>query len=193
MGSAVMAVSSGRSGEYSILLAPLGNGRSVFSATAAYCTLVALACAGAIVMNTFSACVPLFSDIIRDVGFSALEVNGATYFCQPPAASALSTASAACATGSGDVKIVVTALAKVSLAPATRGSRLVSSAPLSAFSAFCDLSAFSDFSGSDFEHPPTSIARQENANIRLCDLPRFVLPNRLSPTMINSSVRYGYS
>src|SRR5450631_4048580 len=100
------------------------------------------------------------------------------YFCQPPAASALSTVSAVCATESGEVKIVVAGLAKTSLAPATLGRRLVLNVPSSGFS------------GLDSEHPPASTAKQANAKIKPRDLPpKSLPPNPLSPPMVNSSVR----
>ena len=98
---------------------------------------------------------------------------GATYFCQPPAASALSTVSAVCATESGEVKIVVAGLAKTSLAPETRGRRLASNAPVSALA-----------SGLDSLHPPASTAKQAKANIKSRDFLKHIVP----PPMINISI-----
>src|SRR5665213_876980 len=97
------------------------------------------------------------------------------YFCHPAAASALSTVSAVFATESGDVKIVLAGLAKTSLAPVTRGRRLVSNTPLSA-------------SLSDLEHPAASAARQIIANAKPRDLPRLVMPNCVSPPVVKISV-----
>ena len=84
----------------------------VFERTALYCTLVALPCAGATVMNTPRANGPFLSERMRWFVIRAAEVCGATYFCHPSAASALSTVSAVCATGLGVVKIVLAGLAK---------------------------------------------------------------------------------
>ncbi len=130
-----------------MLLASFGNGTSFLSETALYCTLVALPCAGATVMNTPSAHGPFLSERLRWLSLASSEVCGATYFCQPSVASALSTVSAVCGSGLVVVKIVLAGLAKTSLAPATRGSRLVSSVP-------------SDFS--DLEHPAASSRTQRH-------------------------------
>src|SRR5664280_1850243 len=103
------------------------------------------------------------------------------YFCQPPAASALSTVSAVCATESGEVKIVVAGLAKTCLAPLTRGSRLVLNTPLSALDSPSVL---------DSLHPPASSAKQANVKIKPRDFPPKPLPLKpLPPPMVNSSVR----
>src|SRR5664279_2405738 len=108
------------------------------------------------------------------------------YFCQPPAASVLSTVSAVCATESGEVKIVVAGLAKTSLAPLTRGSRLVSNTPLFALDSLSVL---------DSLHPPASSAKQANVRIKPRDFPpkplspKLLPPKPLPPPMVNSSVR----
>src|ERR1700690_1238014 len=81
------------------------------------------------------------------------------------AVSALPRVSAVCATGSGDVKIVVGALAKTSLAPLTRGRRLVSAASLPL---------------SDLEQP-ASAARQIIANAKPRARPSRAVPNFVSP------------
>src|SRR5262245_2896940 len=139
MGSPETSVSSGLFGSNSMLVASFGNGRSFLSTTALYCTLVALPCAGATVMNTPRANGPFLSEIVRWFESEDTEVRGATYFCHPSAASALSTVSAVCVTGLSVVKMVLAGLANTSLAPGTRGSLLV-------------LSVLSDC-GSDFEQP----------------------------------------
>src|SRR5690242_20946872 len=148
MGSAETSISGGLFGSNSMLVASFGNGRSFLSTAALYCTLVALPCAGAIVMKTPRANGPFLSEMRRWFASEDTEVCGATYFCHPSAASALSTVSAVCATGLGVVKIVLAGLANISLAPATRGSLLVLSVP-------------SDC-GSDFEQP-ASVKAQINA------------------------------
>src|SRR4029077_10409717 len=119
----------------------LGDVTSLVSGTALYCTLVALPCAGATEMYTPRASGPFLSDRLRWLSFSDTEVFGAAYFCQPSATRALSPAPAVCATGAEDVKIVLAGLEKMTLAPATRGSLLVSSVWLVSAA----LSDFSDF------------------------------------------------
>src|SRR6478735_6893866 len=130
-----------------MLVASFGNGTSFLSGTALYCTLVALPCAGATEMYTPRASGPFLSDRLRWLSFSDTEVLCAAYFCQPSATRALSTVPAVCATGSEDVKIVLAGLEKMTLAPATRGSLLVSSVRLVS-------AALSDFS--DFEQAVSS-------------------------------------
>src|SRR4029077_8280135 len=165
------SASSGLFRSTSILLSSFGNGTSFLSGTALYCTLVALPCAGATVMNTPSAHGPFFSERLRWPSLASSELCGATYFCQPSVASALSTASAVCGTGLVVVNIVLAGLAKTSLAPATRGSRLVSSVP-------------SDFS--DLEQPAASSRTQRHeANIASGARPVRVVSNPLVPCMIN--------
>src|SRR5665647_1098348 len=94
------------------------------------------------------------------------------YFCQPVAASALSSVSEVCATVSGEVNIVVAALAKTSLAPLTRGRWALSNVvPLSVLD--CVL---------DSLHPPASTAKQTNVMIKPRDF-----PNIMSPPMVNDS------
>src|SRR5664279_1964873 len=85
------------------------------------------------------------------------------YFCQPAAASALSSVSAVSATETGEVNLVTAGLAYISLEPETRGSLLVLSEPSSG-------------SLSLLEQPAASRETQMSANRERRTAPDRVLP-----------------
>src|SRR5664279_5381916 len=85
------------------------------------------------------------------------------YFCQPAAASALSSVSAVSATETGEVNLVTAGLAYISLEPVTRGSLLVLSEPSSG-------------SLSLLEQPAASRETQISANRERRTAPDRVLP-----------------